>query len=46
VDAVPGADYELRLANPLPVRVAVALSVDGLNTVDARQSDARDASKC
>ncbi len=45
VDAVPGADYELRVTNPLPVRVAVALSVDGLNTIDARQSDAWDASK-
>ena len=45
VDAVPGADYELRLTNPLPVRVAVALSVDGLNAIDARQSDAWDASK-
>jgi hypothetical protein len=45
VDAVPGADYEVRLTNPLPVPVAVALSVDGLNTIDARHSDAWDASK-
>ena len=45
VDALPGADYELRVTNPLPVRVAVALSVDGLNTIDARQSYAWDASK-
>jgi hypothetical protein len=45
VDAVPGADYELRVTNPLTVRVAVALSVDGLNTIDARQSEPWDASK-
>ncbi len=45
VDAVPGADYTLRITNPLPARVAVALSVDGLNAIDARQSDAWDASK-
>jgi hypothetical protein len=45
VYAVPGANYELRVTNPLPVRVAVTLSVDGLNTVDARRTDAWDASK-
>jgi hypothetical protein len=45
VEAVGGAEYELRVRNPLPVRVAVALSVDGLNTIDARHSAARDASK-
>ena len=31
--------------NPLPVRVAVALSVDGLNTIDARRSSSWDSSK-
>lgn len=45
VEAVGGAEYELRIRNPLPVRVAVALSVDGLNTIDARRTTARDASK-
>ncbi|MDT7605275.1 MAG: hypothetical protein QOF61_3272 [Acidobacteriota bacterium] len=45
VEAVVGAEYELRIRNPLPVRVAVALSVDGLNTIDARRTTARDASK-
>jgi hypothetical protein len=45
VEAVEGDEYELRLSNPLPVRVAVALSVDGLNTIDARRTSARDASK-
>lgn len=45
VEAIEGEEYALRLSNPLPVRVAVALSVDGLNTIDARRTSARDASK-
>lgn len=45
VDALQGAEYELRLRNPLPDRVAVALSVDGLNTIDAEQTSAWNASK-
>jgi hypothetical protein len=45
VEAREGAEYELVLRNPLPVRVAVALSVDGLNTIDARRTSAWDASK-
>jgi hypothetical protein len=45
VEALEGADYELRIRNPLGVRVAVALSVDGLNTIDARRTSAWDASK-
>jgi hypothetical protein len=45
IEAVEGEEYALRLSNPLPVRVAVALSVDGLNTIDARRTTARDASK-
>jgi hypothetical protein len=45
VEAVRDRPYVLRITNPLPVRVAVALSVDGLNTIDARCSDARSASK-
>jgi hypothetical protein len=45
VEAIEGEEYSLRLSNPLPVRVAVALSVDGLNTIDARRTTARDASK-
>src|SRR5215213_9608243 len=32
VEAWEGAEYDLLLRNPLPVRVAVALSVDGVNT--------------
>ena len=45
VEAIEGAEYELRIRNPLPVRVAVALSVDGMNTIDARRSTAWNASK-
>jgi len=45
VEAVRGASYALRLTNPTPYRVAVALSVDGLNTIDARHSDPRSATK-
>lgn len=45
VEAREGAEYEVRVRNPLPYRVAVALSVDGLNTIDARRTSAWDASK-
>ena len=45
VEAREGAEYELRIRNPLPIRVAVALSVDGLNTIDARRSSSWDSSK-
>ncbi len=45
VEALNGAEYELRVHNPLPHRVAVALSVDGLNTIDARRTTAWNATK-
>lgn len=45
VEAQKGREYAIRLRNPYPVRVAVALSVDGLNTIDARESTAADARK-
>lgn len=45
VEAIAGAEYEVRLRNPLPYRVAVALSVDGLNSIDARRTSAWNASK-
>jgi hypothetical protein len=45
VEALEGAEYELRITNPLPERIAVALSVDGLNTLDARNTSAWNASK-
>jgi hypothetical protein len=45
VEAVRGRDFTIRLRNPTPYRVAVALSVDGLNTIDAKHTDAWGASK-
>jgi hypothetical protein len=45
VEARKGREYAIRLHNPYDVRVGVALSVDGLNTVDARETTARDARK-
>ena len=45
VEALRGRDYSLRLTNPTGVRVGVALSVDGLNTIDSRHTAARDARK-
>jgi hypothetical protein len=45
VEAREGAEYDLLVRNPLPVRVAVALSVDGLNSIDARRTPAWEASK-
>ncbi len=45
VEAVKGREYAIRLTNPYPVRVAVALAVDGLNTIDARHTSARDGRK-
>jgi hypothetical protein len=45
VEAIEGAEYEVRVRNPSPYRVAVALSVDGLNTIDARRTSAWNASK-
>lgn len=45
IEAVKGAPYAIRLSNPSPYRVAVALSVDGLNTIDARHTDPWEARK-
>lgn len=45
VEAIRGAEYELRIRNPSGDRVAVALSVDGLNTIDAKHTSAFSASK-
>src|SRR5438093_3684066 len=45
VEAFENAEYELRIHNPLGTRMAVALSVDGLNTIDARHTSAWDAHK-
>lgn len=45
IEAIQGREYEIRIHNPLPYRVAVALSVDGLNSIDARHTSAWNASK-
>ncbi len=45
VEAMRGQGYAIRLTNPTPYRVAVALSVDGLNTIDASHSSAAEAPK-
>jgi len=45
IEALKGKEYAIRLYNPLNVRVAVALSVDGLNTIDARRTSASTARK-
>jgi hypothetical protein len=45
VEALENAEYDLRIHNPTGSRVAVALSVDGMNTIDARHTSAWDAHK-
>jgi len=45
IEAVRGRDFTIRLTNPTPYRVGVALSVDGLNTLDARHTDPWGAAK-
>lgn len=45
IEALKGAEYEVRLRNPTGDRVAVALSIDGLNTIDTSCTSAWDASK-
>jgi len=45
VEALKGREYTIRVHNPYGVRVAVALSVDGLNTIDARHTTAAAARK-
>jgi hypothetical protein len=45
VAATPGERYSVRLYNPLPVRVAVNLTVDGLNSITGRPSGIADGEK-
>ena len=45
VEALKGKEYAVRITNPLSRRVAVALSVDGLNTIDASHTTAAAARK-
>jgi hypothetical protein len=45
IEALKDKTYAIRLHNPFDVRVAVALSVDGLSTIDARHTTAAAARK-
>src|SRR6185369_7423551 len=45
IEAFENAEYELRIHNPSAARVAVALAVDGLNTIDARHTSAWEGRK-
>jgi hypothetical protein len=45
VAARPGERYAVRIYNPLPVRVAVNLSVDGLNSISGKPSGIADGQK-
>jgi hypothetical protein len=45
IEALENAEYEVRLHNPTGSRVAAALSVDGMNTIDARHTTAWEAHK-
>jgi hypothetical protein len=45
IEALRGRNFTLRLSNPTGERVAVALSVDGLNVVDAKRTTAREAAR-
>jgi hypothetical protein len=45
IEALKGKEFCLRLTNPLDRRAAVALSVDGLNTIDASHKGSREAMK-
>src|SRR5262249_53134803 len=45
IEALAGREYAVRLTNRTERRIAVALSVDGLNSVDAKTTSARDATK-
>lgn len=45
IEALKGRVFSLRVVNPTCQRIAVALSVDGLNVVDAKHTTAREATK-
>jgi hypothetical protein len=45
VEALRGRDFALRLSNPTAERIAVALSVDGRNVIDADRTTALAAAK-
>jgi hypothetical protein len=45
IEAVEGREYAIRLTNRTSDRVAIALAVDGLNSIDARTTTAYEAAK-
>jgi hypothetical protein len=45
IEALRGREYALRLTNLIDRRIAVALAVDGLNSIDAKTTSAAKASK-
>jgi len=45
VEALKGREYAVRLTNRTGERVAVALAVDGLNSIDAKHTSSQDARK-
>ena len=45
VEALKGKDFVIRVSNPTGGRIAVALSVDGRNVIDAQRTTARAAAK-
>jgi hypothetical protein len=45
IEAIRDREYSIRLRNPFNRRVAVALAVDGLNTIDAQHTTALNAKK-
>jgi hypothetical protein len=45
VEALKGREYAVRLTNRTGERVAVALAVDGLNSIDARHTSSQEARK-
>jgi hypothetical protein len=45
IEATEGHEYSIRVTNHTARRIAVALSVDGLNTIDAKTTTAGEASK-
>ncbi|MEO8505977.1 MAG: hypothetical protein ABI609_18925 [Acidobacteriota bacterium] len=45
IQAIPEREYSLRLTNNTAERVAIAVSVDGLNSIDAKTSGAYEGAK-
>ncbi len=41
----PNEEYSIVVRNPLPVRVAVAVTIDGLNSIDGKRTSPRNAKK-